>query len=104
MAGPYQQSNIQVLMAYASSPITGSYLGNLVAEAYTLILRKWSGGKESETDIRNTFTFLISLKFYSLPTLKVSSIHSLLAIINKFCVRSALLHLILFEEKNSVIS
>ena len=49
-------------MAYASSHITGSYLGNLVAEAYTLIFRKWDGGKESETDIRNTFTFLISVK------------------------------------------
>lgn len=49
-------------MAYASSRITGSYLGNLVAEAYTLIFRKQAGGRESETGIRNTFTFLISLQ------------------------------------------
>lgn len=49
-------------MAYASSHITGSYLGNLVAEAYALIFRKWSRGQESETDIRNASPCLISLE------------------------------------------
>lgn len=84
-----------MLMAYASSRITGSYLGNLVAEAYTLIFRKWGGGKESETGIRNTFTFLISLEVLCYSYFKVSDIHSLLAVVNKYCVRFALFCLML---------
>lgn len=63
-------------MAYASSPVTGSYLGNLVAEALsTLIFRKWAGGLEPEPEIRNKYIYFFNSA--------VPAVHPLLAVINK---------------------